>query len=223
MTESPYKPEFFGREDESPDAMFYVEPRLLVHIDDDAIAAVRELYAELLPPHAAILDLMSSYRSHIPPAIEPVRLVGVGMNEVELRENDQLTEHLVVDINQDPALPYGDGEFDGAVVTVSVQYMTRPVEIFREVGRALKEGAPFIVTYSNRMFPTKAVRIWRALDDRERAALVGTYFRHSGCFGDATAEDRTARDGAPHDPLFAVWARKLSLDAPNVAPDSGGV
>ena len=212
MPELPYKPEFFRREDESPDAMFYVEPRLLVHIDDYAIAAAGDLYAELLPANAALLDLMSSYKSHLPPALAPARLVGVGMNEVELRNNDQLTEHLVTDLNRDPALPFGDGEFDGAVVTVSVQYMTQPVEIFREVGRVLKPGAPFIVTYSNRMFPTKAVRIWRALDDRERAALIGTYFRHAGCFGDVTAEDRTAPDGPPHDPLFAVWARRVVAD-----------
>ena len=209
MPESPYKPEFFEREDESPDAMFYVEPRLLVHIDDYAIAAAGDLFVELLPPQAVILDLMSSYKSHLPPVLAPARLVGVGMNEVELRKNDQLTEHLVIDLNRDPALPFGDGEFDGAVVTVSVQYITQPVEIFREVGRVLKPGAPFIVTYSNRMFPTKAVRIWRALDDRERAALIETYFRHAGCFGDVTAEDRTIPDGPPHDPLFAVWAHRI--------------
>ena len=209
MPELPYKPEFFRREDESPDSIFYVEPRLLVHIDDFAIAAAGDLYAELLPPQAAILDLMSSYRSHLPLALAPARLVGVGMNEVELRNNDQLTEHLVTDLNRDPALPFGDGEFDGAVVTVSVQYMTQPVEIFREVGRVLKPGAPFIVTYSNRMFPTKAVRIWRALDDHERAALIGTYFRHAACFGEVTAEDRTMADGPPHDPLLAVWAHRV--------------
>ena len=208
MEESPFKPQFFEREDESPDTAFYEHARLLVHIDEYAIAAARDLYAELLPPRGAILDLMSSYRSHMPTGLDPARLAGVGMNEIELRENDQLTDYLVKDLNADPYLPYAADAFDGAVVTVSVQYMTRPVEIFRDVARALKPDAPFIVTYSNRMFPTKAVRIWRSLDDRERAGLISAYFRHAGAFGEVTAEDRTIPDGPPHDPLFAVWARK---------------
>ena len=185
MPEQPYplEPHHFQREDESPDALFYAAPRLLVHIDDYAIEAARRTYAQLLPREGAILDLMSSYRSHMPPELAWRRLAGLGLNEVELRENDQLTEFAVKDLNADPVLPYGDAEFDGAVVTVSVQYMTRPVEIFREVCRVLRPGAPFVVTYCNRMFPTKAVRIWRALDDRERAKLIATYFNLAGGFG----------------------------------------
>lgn len=208
MDESPFKPHFFEREDESPDALFYAQARLLVHIDDDAIEAAGRLYGELLPRRGAILDLMSSYKSHMPPDLAWTRLCGLGMNEEELRANDQLTEYLVRDINADPLLPFGDDEFDGAVVTVSVQYMTKPLETFREVCRVLKPGAPFIVTYSNRMFPTKAVRIWRALDDRERAGLIISYFKYAGGFGDASAENRSIDSGAPNDPLFAVWARK---------------
>jgi SAM-dependent methyltransferase len=182
-----------------------------VHIDAQAIEAARRLYAEVLPKNAALLDLMSSYRSHLPPELVWVRLAGLGMNEIELRENDQLTEYAVKDVNADPLLPYGDAEFDGAVATVSIQYLTQPLDVFREVARVLRPGAPFVVTYSNRMFPTKAVRIWRALDDRERAGLIGAYFKHSGGFGDAIVEDRTTDDGTPHDPIFAVWAHKLPV------------
>lgn len=208
MTESPLKPHFFEREDDSPDALFYAQPRLLVHIDDYAIEAASKLYSELLPRRGAILDLMSSYKSHMPPELEWTRLCGLGMNDEELRANDQLTEYLVHNLNAKPALPFRDGEFDGAVVTVSVQYMTKPLEAFREVCRVLKPGAPFIVTYSNRMFPTKAVRIWRALDDRERAGLIISYFKYAGGFGEASAENRSIDSGADNDPLFAVWARK---------------
>jgi SAM-dependent methyltransferase len=148
---------------------------------------------------------MSSYRSHMPASLVWTRLAGLGMNEVELRENDQLTDYDVKDVNADPVLPYDDATFDGAVVTVSVQYMTRPVEVFREVCRVLRPGGPFVVTYSNRMFPTKAVHIWRALDDRDRAKLVATYFKVAGGFGDVRAQDRSSGGG---DPLFAVWAHK---------------
>lgn len=204
MTDSPFKPSFFEREDESPDPLFYAAPRLLVHIDDHAIEAARRLYAELLPRRAAILDLMSSYKSHMPPELEWTRLYGLGMNEVELRENEQLTDYVVQDINANPVLPFGDGEFDGAVVTVSVQYMTKPLETFREVSRVLKPGAPFVLSYSNRMFPTKAVRIWRALDDRERAGLIAAYFKYAGGWNDVTMQDR----GSAGDPLYAVWAQK---------------
>ncbi len=207
MSESPFKPSFFEREDESPDDVFYRDPRLLVHIDEYAIEAARALYGGLLPKGAALLDLMSSYRSHLPGELAWKRLSGLGMNEVELRENDQLTDYVVRDLNAEPDLPYEGAEFDGAVITVSIQYLTRPIEVFREVARVLRPGAPFVITYSNRMFPTKAVRIWRALDDGERAALVSAYFRHAGAFGDVAVEDRSIKDGPPHDPLFAVWAR----------------
>jgi hypothetical protein len=208
MTETPFKPHFFERQDESPDPQFYVEPRLVVHIDDYAIAAARATYLDLLPKRAALLDLMSSWRSHMPPELEWTRLAGIGLNETELRGNPQLTEYAVHDLNAYPTLPYADAEFDGAVVTVSVQYMTKPVEIFRDVGRVLKMGAPFIVTYSNRMFPTKAVRIWMALDDRERASLIGAYFRYAGNFGEVHAEDRSIDSGSYNDPLYTVWSRR---------------
>ncbi len=214
MSESSLKPSFFAREDESADPLFYTEPRLLVHIDEYAIEAARRLYTELLPAGGAFLDVMSSYRSHMPRELGWSRLAGIGLNDVEMRENDQLTEHAVRDLNAEPRLPYGDQEFDGAVVTVSVQYMTKPVEIFREVRRVLKDAAPFIVTYSNRMFPTKAVRIWRALDDRERAALISVYFREAGGFGDVTAEDRSVDGRGHNDPLFAVWARRVGSSSP---------
>ena len=213
MSESSFKPEFFAREDESPDAAFYSVPRLLVHIDDHAIDAARRLYAEVLPRGGAILDLMSSYRSHMPPELGWSRLCGLGMNETELRQNDQLTDYVVHDLNADPVLPFAEGEFDGAVVTVSVQYMTQPLAVFRDVARVLKPGGPFVVTYSNRMFPTKAVRIWRALDDADRGGLIGAYFRNAGGFGEVTMQDRSNHSGVYSDPLFAVWAR--TLEAPH--------
>jgi SAM-dependent methyltransferase len=206
MPEPPFVPAHFDRVDASPDREFYAQPRLLAHIDELAIAAVRQVYAELLPKRAAILDLMSSYLSHMPPELGWTRLCGLGLNEVELQRNVQLTDYVVHDLNAEPRLPFGDGEFDAAVVTVSVQYMTRPVETFREVARVLRAGSPFVLTYSNRMFPTKAVQIWRELNDRDHANLIGAYFRHAGGFDTPQAADRTLASDEYHDPLFAVWA-----------------
>ncbi len=222
MPESSFKPHFFEREDGAPDTDFYREPRLVVHIDDIAIAAASALYEELLPAGGDVLDLMSSYRSHMPASLGLRRLAGLGLNETELRENPQLTDYVVHDVNAEPRLPYGDAEFDGCAVTVSVQYMTQPLETFREVCRVLRPGAPFILTYSNRMFATKAVRIWIALDDRERAGLISAYFANAGGFGEATAQDRSL--GGRNDPLFAVWACKTAeLDQKATGEDDSGV
>ena len=196
--------EFFRRIDESDDELFYTQPRFVVHIDDGAIAKVGEIYARLLPQGGAILDLMSSWRSHLPPHVRPSRLVGLGMNRPEMEDNPALTEVVVHNLNQNPVLPFAENEFDGAIVTVSIQYMTRPLEIFRGVARVLKPGAPFIVTFSNRMFPTKAVAIWHSLDEFDRVRLARRYFQDSGGFENMEAIDMSAPTDPPSDPIWAV-------------------
>jgi SAM-dependent methyltransferase len=196
---------YFERIDESDDQAFYQQPRLVVHIDDAAIAATTKLYREYLPPGGAILDLMSSWRSHLPEQVMFRRVVGLGMNEIELRENPQLSEYVCQNLNVDPQLPFADGEFDAGVLTVSVQYLTRPLEVYAEIGRVLRPGAPFLTVFSNRMFPTKAVAIWRALDDAGHAKLVASYYQGAGCFGPPELLDRSPRRWGA-DPLFAVVA-----------------
>ena len=205
---SPYPQGAFRRADESDDPLFYREPRLVVHIDDYAIEALRGYYRQVLPAGGAFLDLMSSWRSHLPDDVALARVTGLGLNRVELDENPQLTERVIHDLNVEPALPFGDGEFDAAAVAVSVQYMTRPVETFAEVNRLLKPGAAFHVIYSNRMFPTKAVALWQALGDHDRAGLIGSYFRLSsgypggGEWDDPTFTDITPQAGLPHRPAL---------------------
>ena len=205
--------DFFRRIDDSEDEQFYSYPRLVVHIDDGAIAKVSALYARLLPQGGAILDLMSSWRSHLPEHLRSARVIGVGLNEVEMKENPALTQAVVHNLNREPNMPLDPEQFDGAVVTVSVQYMTRPVEIFRDVGRVLKPGAPFIVTYSNRMFPTKAVAIWQSLDDYDRGRLVWRYFRDSGAFENIEAIDLSAPTEPPSDPIWAVVGYRKREDS----------
>ncbi len=199
-----FPPDFFRRIDESEDELFYTQPRFVVHIDDGAIAKVGEIYARLLPQGGAILDLMSSWRSHLPARVRPLRVVGLGMNRAEMEDNPALHEVVVHDLNQNPELPFGENEFDGAIVTVSIQYMTRPLEIFRGVAKVLKPGAPFVVTFSNRMFPTKAVAIWHSLDEFDRVRLVWRYFQQSGAFESMEAIDMSAPTDPPSDPIWAV-------------------
>ena len=199
-----FPPEFFRRIDETDDELFYSQPRLVVHIDDGAIKKIGQTFVRLLPQGGAILDLMSSWRSHVPDEVRPARLVGLGMNRPEMEDNPALTEIVMHNLNQNPVLPFADCEFDGAVVTVSIQYMTRPVEIFRGVAKVLKPGAPFIVSFSNRMFPTKAVAIWHSLGEFDRVRLVSRYFQESGNFENMEVIDMSAPTEPPSDPIWAV-------------------
>ncbi|HEV8143545.1 MAG TPA: methyltransferase domain-containing protein [Methylomirabilota bacterium] len=196
----------YGRDDESSDDRFYSFPRKVVHIDDEAIAALGRLYAEVLPVDARILDLMSSWRSHLPAGFRAREIVGLGLNAEEMADNPQLTSHVVHDVNHDPRLPFADEAFDGAMCAVSIQYVTHPLRLFREVRRVLRLGAPFVVSFSNRCFPTKAVAIWLEATDEQHVALVRRYFEASEGWTDLTAEDRSSEG----DPLYAVWARRSS-------------
>ena len=209
MTEGKNFPDgFFAREDEASDPEFYQIARKVVHIDDGAIEAVRQLYAEVLPPEGPILDLMSSWRSHLPNGAEGREVVGLGLNEEEMVDNPQLTRRVVHDLNRATALPFADEEFAAVVCSVSVQYMTRPIDTFREVRRILMSGGPFVVTFSNRCFPTKAIAAWRSLGDDEHKRLVALYFGRSGGWDDVTAVTRLEGVPGVRDPLYAAWARK---------------
>jgi SAM-dependent methyltransferase len=196
--------QFFARVDDDEDAAFYAVPRLVTHIDDDAIAAVGELYEEL---HVAgdVLDLMSSWVSHF--RVPPRSLRVLGMNEHELLANDAATERIVHDLNADPRVPMPAESVDDAVCCVSVDYLTQPIEVFRDVARVLRPGGRLVCTFSNRVFPTKAIRGWLAATDEDRCAIVAEYLRRSGVFEPPTVSRRSP-PGHPGDPLFAVWAAR---------------
>lgn len=191
------------RLDASDDGLFYRQARLVVHIDAGAIAAVTDRIRRLVPAGADVLDLMSSYRSHLPEDVQLGTVVGLGMNAEELAANPRLDEYVVRDLNADSSLPFEDERFGAAMCTVSVQYLTRPVAVFREVRRVLTPGAPFLVTFSNRCFPTKAVLAWHDRDDAGHARLVRDYFEAAGGWRDVGTSADSPTSG---DPLFAVWA-----------------
>jgi SAM-dependent methyltransferase len=204
MKESGFPQGFFNRIDEQSDSAFYAVPRLVTHIDDDAIAAVGELYDEL-GVTGDVLDLMSSWVSHF--RVPPKRLVVLGMNEHELRANPVAAERIVHDLNADPRIPLPDESVDDVVCCASVDYLTRPVEVFRDAARVLRPGGRFVCTFSNRVFPTKAIRGWLQSTDEGRRAIVVEYFERSGVYEPATAALRTPRDH-PGDPLSAVWSTR---------------
>jgi SAM-dependent methyltransferase len=208
-----YPSSYFQRYDPTDDALFYDLPRKVVHIDDGAIAALGEIYAELLPTTGTLLDLMSSWRSHLPTAVTEsplLQVVGLGMNAEEMAENPQLARFVIHDLNREPRLPFEAGVFTAAVCAVSVQYLTRPIEVFRDVARVLAPGGRFVVSFSNRCFPTKAVAVWQATSDEQHVQLVGSYFRMAGGWDEPEGRARQPDDG---DPLFVVWARKSGAAA----------
>jgi SAM-dependent methyltransferase len=197
-------PEFFRRVDEAPDELFYRTPRLQAHhIDEGADKAAHDIYNELLPTGGNILDFMAGWESHLPNKFHSV--VGLGLNKTELESNPLISESVVYDINVNAELPFKDNQFDGVVCTASVQYMTRPDDTFPEIARCLKPGAPFIVAFSNRMFPSKAVLAWRSSDDAAHTRLVRSYFSQAPAFTDVSTRSFVPANG---DPLYVVWAYK---------------
>ncbi|GGF11490.1 methyltransferase domain-containing protein [Hymenobacter cavernae] len=211
-TNQPFPENIFRRQDETPDAQFYQVPRFVTHIDAGAIAAVTQLYREFFPSNSALLDLMSSWVSHLPAEVKYERVVGLGMNEAELRGNPRLHAYVVQDLNQQPVLPFEAASFDGAAICVSVDYLTRPVEVMRELGRVLRPKAPLVITFSNRCFPSKAIAAWHALDDHGHMQLVAQYLRAAGNWHAIELLDRSPRPGRS-DPLFAVIGRAGAASA----------
>jgi SAM-dependent methyltransferase len=206
-----FPPGFFDRADPGPDPAFYRPLRLVTHIDDGAIAAVGALYDELgigAAGDGEVLDLMSSWVSHFNQ--QPRRLTVLGMNDDELAANPQAQARVVHDLNAHPTLPFPDASFDDAVCCVSVDYLVHPVEVFAEVARVLRPGGRFVCTFSNRCFPTKAIRGWLYSSDAEHGEIVAEYFRRSGGFDEPVIQPRTPA-GHFGDPLWAVWATVVRL------------
>ena len=219
----------FSRLDETEDAVFYSRDRFVSHLDTLALSTVERLVGTLVVEEKpVVLDLMASWDSHLPATLEPGRVVGLGLNENELKANDALDEYVVHDLNLDPRLPFDDEAFDVVVNTVSVDYMTRPIEVFLETARVLKPGGLHLVIFSNRLFPPKAVRLWREASEEERVLLVEEFFRQTGAFGETSLfvskgkprpkDDKYAHTGVPSDPVYAVYADKKGGSASKRRP-----
>jgi SAM-dependent methyltransferase len=170
----------FTKIDAEEDEIFYQPPRLVYHIDEGAVAALTQFYRTVLPARGVLLDLMSSWVSHLPPEVEYAEVIGQGMNAAELAANPRLGRWFVQNLNRDPRLPLPEHSVDAAMLCVSIQYLQQPVTVLRDIACVLRPGAPLVVSFSNRCFWTKAVAIWRALDDDGHARLVEHYLRNAG-------------------------------------------
>ena len=193
------------RVDDRSDADFYDQPRLVTHADEAFLARLTDLYAAELDTGDRILDAMGSWVSHLPDESYG-RVVGHGMNAAELARNDRLDEWVVRDLNADPTLPFTDGAFDAVLCALSVQYLQYPGAVVAEFGRVLAPGGVLVVSFSDRMFPTKAVRAWREASPAERVTLVESYVDAAGRFADV----RTVHDRPERDPFYAVVATRAA-------------
>ena len=208
----------FARAAGEPDAGFYAMPRLVSHVDRTASAQIGKLYRRLLPAGGRVLDLMASWESHLPAGHGLGQIVGLGMNAEELAANPLFAGHRVHDLNLKPTLPFADAEFDAVICSLSVEYLVKPFEVFAEVARVLRPGAPFVVTFSNRWFPPKTIRVWEGMHEFERPGLVLEYFLRDGLFGDLEtwsirglprpADDKYANRHTDSDPVYAVWGMR---------------
>ena len=202
-----------ARMDERDDAVFYAASRILQHLDTHALASVNALYRRLLPEDADVLDLMASHDSHL----QGCRLRSLhvlGMNADELQANRFATAQVVQDLNQAQTLPFEDASLDAVVCTASVEYLIQPQRIFAEVLRVLRPGGIFVSTFSNRCFPTKAIRVWGDLQEFERVGMVTQWLQHAGfrdlhtfssCGWPRPKDDAHAGETALSDPVYATW------------------
>ncbi len=210
----------FHRNDEEPDQAFYQVPRLVSHIDQTAGDFISDIYERFVRPGMKVLDLMASWDSHLRIKSGQIDLTGLGLNKEELETNSLVSQGVVQDLNENSKLPFSDDTFDVVICTVSIEYLANPIEIVKEVGRVLKAGCPFVVTFSDRWFEPKAIKIWSELHSFERMGLVSSYFKLSGLFSKIQSEsirgyprpneDKYRDTRSESDPVFAVWGVKNS-------------
>jgi SAM-dependent methyltransferase len=210
-----YTPADFHRQDESSDLEWYAQPRFVQHIDDLAIASLKSYYGTIIKPSHTVLDICSSWVSHLPADLKPQSMIGYGMNHAELSKNPHLTKFFVKDLNADSGLgEVSDGSIDTVICNVSVDYLTKPVAVFNEMRRALKGGGTAHMAFSNRCFPTKVVGNWIGMSDEERRRWVGGYFWASGGWEDVEEvilkEQKGEFFGVHHDPMYVVRGRKMA-------------
>ncbi len=178
----------FDRLEKINDSMFYSLPRMVHHIDSQARSIINELYRRHIKPGMKVLDLMSSWDSHLTGIDDTVEVVGLGMNQEELQANQILQQLDVLDLNDNSSLPYNSATFDVAICTVSIEYLINPIEVFQEIARVLKPGGRFIITFSDRWFPQKVIQLWTELHPYERMGLVLDYFQQSGAYEQLSTE-----------------------------------
>lgn len=207
----------FQRENEEDDGLFYESTRFGSYVDSVASEHISKVYRRFLNSDMKVLDLMSGGTSHLPDDRPTIELTGLGLNQKELNKNAALDHRTVHDLNQNPTLPFKNQQFDLVICSLSVEYLTQPKEIFKEITRILKPGAHLIITFSDRWLTQKVTRIWKMLYAFERIGLVTDFFKSTERFENLSTEsiqgyyrpykDPLYREKQESDPVFAVWGQ----------------
>ncbi|BAZ69003.1 MAG: class I SAM-dependent methyltransferase [Pelatocladus maniniholoensis HA4357-MV3] len=210
------RPEQRTKLDADDDKQFYSFPRFVTHVDEGFIQQLTDLYRDRLQHNTRILDIMSSWVSHLPEEMQFEHVEGHGLNAEELARNPRLDHYFVQDINENPRLPLPDQEFDAVLNCVSVQYLQYPEAVFSEIYRVLKPDGIAIISFSNRMFFQKAIQVWRDASEGTRVELVKGYF--NSVHGFTTPKVIARQSNTPiflqwlgasgGDPFYAVIARR---------------
>ncbi|RAW45436.1 SAM-dependent methyltransferase [Halorubrum sp. 48-1-W] len=187
--------------DPTDDRRFYDTPRYVTHADEAFRDRLTRLYDDVFEPGDRVFDAMGSWVSHFPDTTLE-RAIGHGLNEAELRSNERYDEWFVQDLNREQTLPLADDAVDVVCCALSVQYLQYPAAVFSEFDRVRDDDGAVVVSFSDRMFPTKAIGAWREASMEERVDLVTAYFHAGGM----TVADRRVERG-PGDPFYALVGR----------------
>jgi ribonuclease HII/SAM-dependent methyltransferase len=208
-----------GRLDDNDDAIFYQDERFVEHIDDTAVQALRAYLATVVDSPAAlsVLDVGASWTSHLEESTivsnQQRKVVGIGLNAKELAANMVLSDRLVQNLNVQTTLPLDSDSFDICLCQLTIDYLTRPISVCKELRRVLKKkkeptAGMIHIVFSNRLFLQKAVDNWTGRDDLDHVETVASYLHYAG-FRNIQAHDlsiRNKRGSIVGDPLYVVRA-----------------
>jgi SAM-dependent methyltransferase len=203
--------------DPSDDTLFYADPRFVQHLDAAFRRRLTALYRQRIPPCAVVLDLMSSWVSHLPEEVRYQQVIGHGLNAQELAANPRLDEAWVQDLNRDQRLPLDDASVDVALIVAGWQYLQQPEGVAAELLRVVRPHGELIVAFSNRMFFQKAPQVWTDGGDRDHLAYVAKVLLAQGWAQPQLIAEPTRAAGpmgwigAEGDPFFAVVAPRPTL------------
>ncbi|ABM75612.1 Hypothetical protein NATL1_10541 [Prochlorococcus marinus str. NATL1A] len=202
-----------NKSDISDDGIFYQQPRFVHHLSDSFRNRLTSLYSEYLLNHYIILDLMSSWVSHLPSNISYKKVIGHGMNEAELSSNERLDKFFVQNLNKKQNMPIEDSSVDVGLIVAGWQYLQYPEKVSLELSRVIKSDSLLIISFTNRAFWTKAPNIWTYSSEEKRIEYVTSVLTSNGWRIEKILIEKTQDKrlfgfySSESDPFFSVIAR----------------
>ena len=195
------------------DEIFYQQPRFVNHLSDSFRTRLTTLYSEYLLNHHIILDLMSSWVSHLPTNIRYKKVIGHGMNQAELSSNERLDSIFVQNLNKKQNMPIEDSSIDVGLIVAGWQYLQYPEKVSLELSRIIKSDSLLIISFTNRAFWTKAPNIWTYSSEEKRIEYVTSVLTANGWRIEKVFNEKTQDKklfgfySSESDPFFSVIAR----------------